>query len=261
MRAGILTVLFGLLISYGSGQIPFYYKLNKIQGTIYDKQGEPISVDFHSRRKLIIKNCRDPELDTFLRTLTLVKYGRKSLEHLLTTPAKISIIISQKIGIMYREGKYRLMGGMTGPDKIQFNRLITNKPERSFLGSLFVNDKYLRVYEENTIEIFKGLLVYSNDTAIILSKENVKLVNGRFNEEIELFSIDTIKIEPLMYPDMMYKNTRELYFFTGTHEIYHTTPANIEIQEANGNPEIDALELERQAFRLRKKINNREIKR
>ena len=248
------------VILFISCQPPFYYKIKKIEGTIYDKDNNSIFIDFHSRRKLLIYNSSDSEINLFLRTLNLAKHGRIELEHLLTTSAKINIEISEKIGIMFKNGKYRLMGGMTGSENNQSDSLIINEINLTPWVMLFNKKKYLWVYEENTIEIFKGSVNYINDSSFNLNNSNIKLFDWHTNKEITSFSIDTIKIEDLMYPDMMYKNLKELFYFTGLHEIYHTRPENIEIQEYKGDSEFDAIELEEKAFKKRKTINKRKIK-
>jgi len=247
-------------IIFVSCKPPLYYKIKKIQGTIYDTDNQSIFVDFHSKRKLKILNSNDPEIDLFLRTLTLARLGRLELEHLLLTSSKITIDISNKIGIMFKDGKYRLMGGMTGPENNQSNSLIINEIDLTPWVMLFNKDKYLWVYEENKIELYKGSMNYINDSSFNLKNENIKLFDWHTNKEITSFSIDTIKIEDLMYPDMMYKNLKELFYFAGLHEIYHTRPENIKIQECKGNSEFDAISLEEKAFKKRKRINKRKIK-
>ena len=259
MRLLIIIFLFSLSTLQFSCRAPLYYKLNKIEGTIYNKN-KAVNVDFHSRRKLHITNCQDSEFIEFLNTLTLARHGRKELEHLLTTSSKVTVSISDKTGIMFKDGKYRLMGGMTGPNIGQSIDLIKNENSETSWSKTFKKDKYLLVYKENTIEIFKGSIAYAKDRSIHLNNTNVKLFDWKTNKEVKAFSMDTIDIEPLMFPDMLYKNDRELFYFAGVHEIYHTRPENIEIQENKGDREVDAIELESKAFKLRQKINKRKIK-
>ncbi|MFP5470839.1 MAG: hypothetical protein ACLGGV_04525 [Bacteroidia bacterium] len=233
------------------GQIPLYYKFKKVEGHIFDTNENKISVKFKSRRKLLVGGFKDKKIDTFLRTLTLTKIGRKSLEHLLTTRSKIVLDISNKVGITLIDGKYRLVAGLTGVEENQSNELIQNNNKNT--------RKYNWVYEENTISIFCGSLNYVNDSSMMLTNKNVFLFDWKTNKEIKEFSMDSIKIEPLMFPDMVYRNLRELYYFTGIHEIYHTTSENIELQEAKLNAEYDAILLEGKAFKRRKKINQKKL--
>lgn len=253
----ISLFLFCFFHLYSSAQLPFYYKVKKVKGVVYDQSNNAIHVQFVSRRKLRISNCKYIELDSFLRCLTIEKVGRKELEHLLTSSAKTTIIISPKIGIMYKDGKYRLIAGMTGPLNSQSNDLIQYKKQRLIKKW---RHTYNFVYKESTIEIFKASLIYSKKNTYSPSKNEVKIFDWKTNEEIKNFSMDTIKIEPLMHPDMMYKNEKELYYFAGLHEIVHTRPKNIELQEAGRDAEWDAIGRERKAFKKRKRINARKVK-
>lgn len=256
-RIFFLIVFFILLNS--CSRVPFYYKLKKIQGTVYDENNQPIKVDFHSRRKLGIQNCENKDLELFLRSLTLGRHGRVELEHLLSTEAKIKIIISDKVGIGLKDGKYRLMAAFTGPENFENLELIANN-KITFWDVLFDRDKYVWVYNYNTIEIFKGADLFIRDSTINLTKNNTKIFDLDNSKEILEFNIDTITIEPLLFPDMLYKNEKELYYFVGIHEIYHTRPENIKIQQLDGDAEIDAITLEIKAFKKIKAINRRRIK-
>jgi hypothetical protein len=69
--------------------------------------------------------------------------------------------------------------------------------------------------------------------------------------------MDTIPIEPIMHPNLLYKNYVELYYFGGLHEIYHTTAQNIAIQLKDGDAEFDAFQLELKAFKARKRIHRK----
>jgi len=241
-------------------QIPFYYKIKKIEGTVYDSNKNPIQVKYLNRNKLEIKNCKDSNIDTFLRTLTLAKKGRQQLNHLLTTSSKITISIVNKVALMQIDGKYRLIAGLTGVEDNQSCKLVTNKASVNVWNSTFKKKAFLSVYEENTINIFQQSILYGKDTTIQLSNQNTIIYNRDANKYIKEFSMDTIKIEPLMFPDLLYKNTKELYYFAGLHEIFHTTPENIEIQENYGNIEYPAMVLEAKAFKKRKKINKKSIR-
>lgn len=222
-------------------------------------EGNAIKVDYHSKRHLIIDSCNS-DIDTFLRTLTLAKHGREELEHLLTTTAKITINISDKVGIMRKDGKYRIIGGLTWLEKGKSPNLIINEPSDNWWMRAFDKDRYVWVYTESRIEIYKGSVKYANDPTMELNAENVDLLSWDRDSSLSDFSMDTIYVERFLYPEMLYKNLKELYYFAGLHEIYHTRPKNIEIQELNGNSEIDAILLEQKAFKARKRLNKRTIR-
>jgi len=161
---------------------------------------------------------------------------------------------------MKLDGKYRLIAGLTGVEENQSNELIINEASINVWSLIFKKNKYLYVYKENSIKIYKGSILYAKDNAYKLTSKNTIIYNRDSNEYINEFSMDTIKIEPLMFPNLLYKNTKELYYFGGLHEIYHTTPKNIEVQENFGNIEYPAMVLEEKAFRKRKKIKKKRIK-
>jgi hypothetical protein len=255
----ILLIIFILHNFCGYAQMPFKYKLKKVAGEIYGEDGCPLKVKFKTRQKLLIQNCNDPNLDTLLRSLVLAGEGRKQLEFLLTTSSKIKLTVSEKVGLLFKDGKYRLIGGISGPDKNKDHTLLKNESSITLWTKLFHKNRFVLVYRGNTIELFKGSIVYGNDRTAKLSDNDVKIFDWNRNKEITFFSLDTILIEPLANPDMMYKNFRELYYFCGVHEIYHTTPANIELQEEDKDSETDALEMERKAFKKRLAINRKKL--
>lgn len=238
-------------------QLPFYYKIKHVEGKVYDNKGNEITIRFKSRNKLLITNCKSIELDSFFRCLTIDKIGRKQLEFLLKTSSKITVIVSPKIGVMYKDGKYRLMAAMTGPTNHQSNLLIENRYHKIRKK---IRRKPNRVREESTIEIFKGTLIYAKEIGYKPKKEELKLFDWQSNEEIVNFSMDTVKIEPIKYQKMLYMNQKELYYFVGVHEIVHIQPENIDLQIEKKDSERDAMLLETKAFKNRKKINKRSIK-
>ena len=78
---------------------------------------------------------------------------------------------------------------------------------------------------------------------MILNKDNVFLFDFKTNEQILNFSMDTIKIEPIIYPDLMYKNYKELYDwmaglgFPKDHKQYAEYGATQEYRFPDLNPE------------------------
>ena len=249
-----------LLTSLSACSLPFRYQFRPIEGNVYQHDGTPMHVRFKGPKRLQISGCEDARLDTFLRTLPLVKHGRKQLKYLLTSSAKVRLIISDQMGIMYKDGKYGLIAGSSGPDKDQSEWLISNNASISTWTLLFNRKKPVMVYDENTIEIFKGSTTFYLDSTPAWTKANIRLFNWHTNEEITEFSLDSIELAPIRYPDLLYRNIRELYYFAGLHEIYHTRPENIEIHEDGGNAEGPAIAYEMKAFRKRKRINRRQIR-
>lgn len=259
MKRLLIMLLIGLVLLLNGCKSPLYYKLHKIKGKVYDCDKNPIYVDFHSKNKLIIDSCKNLQIDTFLRALTLGKHGRNELEYLLNTSAKVTINISDKVGIMLKDGKYRVIAGMTWIEDSSSKYLIINQKSQSFWSNHFNKDKYLYVCEEIRIEIFKGSIAYANDSNFVLNKSTVSLLNWS-KKNVDSFTMDTILVEPFQFPELLYQNYKELYYFGGLHEIYHLRPENIEIQENGGDQEYDAIKLEMKAFKQRPKINRKKIK-
>lgn len=246
---GFIAVL--VLINFsGFSQIPFYYKFKKIEGVVYTKDGDEVLVQINSRNKLTITNCNDEKLETFLRTLMLGRHGRKELEHLLKTEAKVTIIIHDKAGAYWYNGQCMLVGGISGP-----------AGEVGDLIELVDDYDGYKVYKENTIEIFEKSIAYANDTNLVLTEGDIKIMDRETGTWIEDFSLDTMEVIKIQDTSMLYKNLRELYYFCGLHEIYHTRSENIVLNHIEGgDPEADAWALEEKAFKHRKAINRRKIK-
>jgi len=252
-----LLWLFLKFTANSQAQIPLYYAFKQVKGTVFDTEGNAISIRIQSRNKLEIKNCPSAELDMFFRTLILAKHGRKELEHLLSTSSRVTVNISDHVGVMLKDGYYRAVAGLAGPVKEQSRKLVLNEASRTLWQRMFHRQRFIHVYEENTINLFTGVLLLASNPGMILSKEQVRLFDWKKNEEITDFSMDTISIEPFLYPELLYRNKRELFYFAGLHEIYHTRPENIDLQDGLNDPEEDAIELERKAYRFRSRINAR----
>jgi len=250
----IMIILPNLIFS----QIPFYYKLKNVSGKLLQTDSTYFSVRFIDRRHLEITGCKNPNVDTLLRTLTFTRTSRKYLEHLLKTSSQVLLDVSDKVGITYDKGKYYLMSGLTGPDKEKSDDLI--EETSSNLKPSNKRKHPYHVFKQNTIRIFRGTILYYYDSTFRINKDNVFLFNLKKDKQIIDFTMDTIIIEPIMYPEIMYKNIQELYYFAGTHEIYHITPENIDLWLHRKNTETDAFILERKMFKKRKKINNMKVK-
>jgi hypothetical protein len=233
-------------------QFSFYYQFKKVHGVLYSENGDQVSVRIRSRNRIEIEGGSCDELK-FLKTLMIHRHGRKELEHLLTTSSKITLIISDKVGVRLEGKKYRLIAGIAGPQEQQSNSLIleTKKETR--------NPRF--VFERNTVEIFKGSVEYAWNRDMAVDTSNVKLFVLDQHEPVTNFSMDTISIERLAHPELMYRNLFELFYFAGIHEIYHTRDENINLAIYGEDAETSAYTLERKAFRKRKWLNRRFKKR
>lgn len=236
-----------MIVGNSYSQVPLYYKFKKVSGTILS-DNEEILITFHSRRKLIIKNCKNKSLEEFLRTLIISKTGRKQLEHIINSHANITVNVIDKMGFAKFDSKYHIIAGIT-----------THPPSLSKIE--YNGDS---TYAEISISIFKRTIEYLNSPFKIDSNNsvyyNLDLEND--SSKVSNLNYDSVKIEPLMFEEYAYKNIRELYYFCGVHEIEHTKTHNI-IKQLNGNfgeIEYDAFKIELKEFRKRKKINRKKIK-
>ncbi len=237
-------------------QYPGYFKLKTINGTVYNTDNTPIDVEFISRYKLKITNCTDPDVDTLLRTLTLTRVSRDYLTHLITTSAKVVINVSDNIGIAFSEGKYRFIAGICGPDEDQSHTLIPDLTSSLCPRKTFRHP--VNVYAQSTITLFKGSISYVHTGVPELAEQNVQIFDLDSNRCIKTFSMDSVVVEKIMYPDMLYRNTRELYFFGGTHEVCHSTAENIAVNDSD-LCEAMAFDMEKKLFKKRKAINRKKI--
>lgn len=253
----LLVAAWSLLIGC---RYPFYYSFERPEGVIYESDGDPIHVSFRSRRKLKIEGCEEGDLERFLRSLVLARHGRRELEHLLKSSASIELEVSDKVGVAQKEGKYYLIGGLTGPAKDDPRELIVNEASRDLWVRLFDKDRPLKVYEQNRIVLFKGSFRYLRDSTNELEAEEVCLHDLDRDRKVREFSMDSIELEPLRHPDMLYRSLREFYYFGGVHEIHHTRPENIDVQLRDGNRERGAIEKEKEAFEYRERLERRTIR-
>lgn len=260
MRYFWLTLLLSWILApmQDVAQVPFYYKIKKVSGTLYETDGSPFTAKVNSRRNLETSGCKDPKVDTLLKCLTFSRTSRKYLEHLLTTSAQITIEVTDKVGLIHRNGRYWLIAGLTGPGSNQSKKLIVDETS-NLKPRNRVKHPYL-VYEQNTIQLFRGSILYFYDSTYLLNSDNVQIFDSVSNDFIDTFSMDTISIEPIMYPELMYRNMKEFYYFAGVHEIIHITPSNIDDQIYSMYPEAAAFEVEIKLFKRRNEINRKRIK-
>ena len=258
MKMKFITVFLILFCKLLICQPPFYYKFKRIHGSILDIDSNKIDIEFKSRHSLLIKNCSKADIDTLLRTLTFTRLSRKYLQHLITTSSVITIDVSENIGLQRKDGKYRLIAGIAMNKKGHSNKLITDNTSNFYSPQKapLLN----KVYKENSITFFKGSLYFYNKS-MDANNSNVTIINAINGETTTAINMDTINIEPISHADLMYKNIKEVYYFVGIHEIYHTTAMNIAKQIKKIDSESDAYLIERKAFKKRKKINKMKINR
>lgn len=221
-------------------------------GELIQADGSGFTVRILSKDQLEISGCKNAHVDTFLRTLMFSRTSRKFLAHLITSAAEIKVNVSEKTGIMLVAGKYRLIAGLTGPENDSSIRMI---PETSTMRS--IKKKNNLVFSKTTLELYRGSINYFYNPSMTLDSTNTILFDFDKNVRISSFSMDTIKIEPITHPDLMYQNMTELYYFAGTHEILHTTPENTALQIAKKDSEKDTFQLERKLFRKRKRLQKK----
>lgn len=227
------------------------YRKEPIVGHFVDKEKNQFLVNYYGRDSFIFNGLDDIEIKLFFKTLTKDRVGKKQLKHLLNTNAKVQIEVSNKIGILYKDSTYRCIAAITGVNNDQSSLLI---PE--YYQPFFWWKDSNFVHKENSITFFKGFLNVSEISTTNLTPSNTTIINWHTNETIPDFSMDTIKVEPFMFPDLLYQNKTELYFFGGVHEIEHIRPENIKVQLLKGDIEKEPMKIENKAFKKRKKINN-----
>ncbi len=248
----VLVFLILLGVKDSLAQVPFYYQFKKVHGTLYSESGDAVSVRIRTRNKIEIEGGSTDQ-QRFLKTLMVHRHGRNQLEHLLTTSSKITLIVSDKVGVRLEKDKYRLIAGIAGPQKEQSHNLISER---------YRNTRTPRyVFERNTVELFKGSVEFALNRKMAIESSKVKLFTYEQHEVISNYSMDTISIEPLANPELMYQNLSELFYFAGIHEIYHTRYENINLAIHGEDVETPAYKLERKAFRKRKTLNRRFNKR
>jgi hypothetical protein len=235
-------------------QAPFYYKLRSVQGSVFDGAWNEIKARIASRNKLEFLSNGEPAVMEFLQTLTLGRIGRKQLEFLLTTPTEVTVINTNKIGLLFKECRYYLIVGITGPGEGQSDSLIELSDRRK-------GDRPWEVFEQSSIELFRGSLLQAHDPGRPLDRSQVKIFDGRTWQEVTEFFLDTISIEPVQRADLLYANNVELYYFCGIHEIHHLQPENVAIQLDFGDTEAGAFRIEEAAMKKRKAIMRRSSRR
>ncbi len=216
----------------------------------YDATNHPFSVIYKGGNRITV-NSKNQDVVDFFNVLTMKRMGRKQLKHLLLTHAQVHFSISDRVGLYYKDNAYRVIAGLTG-QAIGSGALI---PEY-YKPNWFLPTNH--VFNEVQITLYKGSILYIGNQKMRLDSTNVYLYDATTFRSIDRFSMDTIKIEPFLLPDLLYKNLAELYYYCGIHEIEHTRPDNIFEQLKNSRKiEEKPFKIERKAFRKRKAFNKK----
>lgn len=246
MKNKILTIFFTTFIAISFGQT----WRKPISRNFYTIDGKSHSITYFGYKKCVV-NSENQQVIQFFTLLPLGRLGRKQLNFLLKTNAKVLLNFSNKICVTYKDGKYRIAAGLTGQNENQSNDVVLEYYQP------LSRKKRFYVFKENSLSLYFGCIEYIKNPNIHLDTNNVILFNLHSNQVIHSFSMDTIKIEPFMNPDFLYKNVNELFYFAGIHEIEHLKPDNIIEQILNGEIEKKPMQIEIKAFKRRKQINRK----
>jgi RHS repeat-associated protein len=170
-----------------------------------------------------------------INDMLITKVGQEQVQHLIDTKARVTIQVSEDIGIAsYTNEKgekiYGVIYGVCGPTPNQSKKLI-----KDYDGG--------RVYEETTITLFKGSLKYGNNDKSALEKGNITLLDLNTGEAIQPTEFKGT-LQPSRYPDMLYKSEFQLYNLGGIHESEHTKSSNIKTARTGGDQEAMPLQKE-----------------
>lgn len=254
MHVRISLVLLLLLPGAAYAQWPGYYQYHQIKGKVYLADSSYIKVAIKNRSTLQIqKDCPDPNVAYLLKSLMSTRLSRRYLEHLLSTSSKIILEITPKVGILYSKGKYHYMAGLTGPSIAQY-RYVNDYGSNLNRWRIFGSKE---VFEWNKITLFEGSLQYYHCGGV-LDSTNTLIYNNDKGCYIPSFTMDSIKVEPIEHPEMLYENRFEFYYFSAIHECIHTSSKNIELQRfRRGKEENEPYRREKKALRKRARLNRR----
>lgn len=265
---GRLYLLF-ILLSFGPCMAFGSYKFQGLKGKIYLEENKVITIQVRSRTELQFSEGCPDEIRNFFSTLWLTRIGRQSVVHLLRSRSKIFFHISDSMGCMIYKGEAWTVLGVTDPDYL--NKLKKNKKPprtiRDYDGG--------QTWESQRITLFRGSYRYRMGDTSLLFQNKIHVTDFTKGENIspgqkdsamqELrmkhFRADSIdKASTRAVPKRKkqgpeFKNCREYYYFTGIHEIAHTTSKNIAISRRYGDAEKDPYKMEKKAARRLGKVN------
>jgi hypothetical protein len=173
-----------------------------------------------------------------INDMLITKVGQEQVDHLINTKSKVTMNISEDIGIASytkEDGKtiYGVIYGISGPNNEQSSKLI-----KDYDGG--------KVYEETTITLYKGSLKYGMGDKTALEAGNVTLQNLNTGEVTRPGEF-TGELQPSQYPDMLYKNEFQLNNLGGTHEVEHTKSENIKTARAGDDTEEGPIQKEKES--------------
>lgn len=266
MKRNSLLVLLLLL-----GQSPAFcsYKYKGLKGKIYLQENQPITIQVRSRTELQFSEGCPDEIRNFFSTLWLTRIGRQSVVHLLRSRSKIFFHISDSMGCMIYKGEARTLLGVTDPDYL--NKLKKDKKSPGIIKDYDGG----QTWESQRITLFRGSYRYRMGDTSLLFQNKIHVTDFTKGENISpgqkdsamqelrmkhfrADSIDKASTRALLKRKKQgpeFKNCREYYYFTGIHEIAHTTSKNIAISRRYGDAEKDPYKMEKKAARRLGKVN------
>lgn len=152
---------------------------------------------------------------------------------MLKTKSKVYVNVSDDVGVVHHEGKYYGAYGLTGPSSDQSTKLI-----KDYDGG--------KVYEENTLTLYKGTYEYGNGNTTALDNGQISVIDLDGNDLTNSHK-DKVKLEPSQNPDKLYKTSTQFYNLGGVHETEHTKSSNIKLQRRGQDAEAPAYKIEAQS--------------
>ena len=223
---------------------PIYF-LDADGNVVVDSEGNPVTVSITKSKDgtatatfSFAENTSQEVIDRFyanggaiINDMLITLEGQKGVEHLINTKSKITLVLSEDIGLGVFQGKYGVIYGVAGPTDGQSSKLI-----KDYDGG--------KVYEENTVTLFKGSLKYGLGDQSALENGDITIQDF---ETMELTEPTTFngEIQKPKFPDLIYKSSFQLNNLGGTHEVDHTTSANIKIQQQGGDAEESPMQKEK----------------
>ena len=165
-----------------------------------------------------------------INDMLITTVGQEQVAHLVKTVTKVTLQISDDIGIAKFEGKYYVMYGVSGPPKDKSDKMVED-----YDGG--------QVYEEATITVFKGSLKYGQGDKSELEQGKITmkdLVTGKVTKPNKFKG----KIEPFQHPDKLYNSQFQLNNLGGSHETEHLKSSNIKTKNNGGDYEEEPMKKE-----------------
>ena len=224
---------------------PYIFSLNnpiflidKDGNVVVDANGNPVTIsvtkaengtatatyEFSKGTSQEVKNQFTANGQAIINDMLITKTGQEQVQHLIDTKTKVTMEVSEDIGIATAGGQYGVIYGNTGPTEKQSSNLVTD-----YDGG--------QVYEESTITLYKGSLKYGMGDKSALDEGKITLVNLETGKVKPLKKFDPNKLNKFKYPDKLYKSQFQLFNLGGIHETEHTKSENVKTTQEGGNPE------------------------